>query len=1099
MCSKCRKCTRRVPENSRFLECRFCNYKYHIKCISLNTNQQNEFLAMAESWMCPLCLEEIFPFNKIEEEGEFLATMLGMDNLRILANVLEDKIFQPFEVNDQDHALPGHDIDPDINFYNEMYSSSGGHCNYYSEDTFRNAIATRVSDTMNFSLIHLNIRSMKKNLGKFDAYLDLFQFPFSIIALSETWLHDHNAGLYRIDGYRLIEKHRTSKKGGGVAILMKNELNCVYREDLSLFNEDIETVFIEIDKSDLDFNTNVLIGVIYRPPGRNSLIFNEHMTCILETIKRERKICYLPGDYNIDLLNHDTHGPTSDFLDILYANSLVPLINRPTRITSTAATLIDNIFTNHHDYVNSFQGAMVTDITDHLPIFYVNWSAKFKVEDIFISRRVMNESNKQCFQDMLCNCNWDSVYNNDDASNAFDIFHQKIMKCYNDAFPKIQVKLRYNNKKPWLTQELRNHIKTKNKLHVKFKTNVCDHTEILYKRFRNRLNHLMRKAEKQHYSDLITANKGNMKKTWQIIKGIINKRKNNSVQTRFKGNNGLIVTDGKAIAEAFNCFFTNVGSNLAKKIPKVDISPVQFLKDRVENSLFLSPVIEGEIHSLVKSLKQSSPGYDDIDAFALNLGLSNIAAPLTYLCNLSLSQGVFPTALKIANVIPLYKADDPMAFNNYRPVSLLCTISKIFEKVMYNRVLDFLEKYKILYELQFGFRKSHSTHMALMLLLNKLTDALEQGRCAIGIFLDFSKAFDTVNHEILLSKLDHYGIRGNALEWFRSYLFDRKQFVTYNKCKSSMNSVNCGVPQGSILGPLLFLIYVNDIANVCELSFSLLFADDTNVFNTGDKYKEISDRLNKELKVLAIWLKANKLSLNIKKTQFMLFGNKKNLDPDDVNIVIDGHTIQRTTKSKFLGVIIDEKLNWKHHITYICNKISKGMGIILKARNVLNKESLVSLYYTMVYPYLTYCNHVWGTAYLSNLSKLITLQKKIVKIILNVHPRTESAPLFKELGFIRLVDMNRFLIAKFMHLVHSGMVPSIIGKLFVRNCDTHNYSTRQSNHYHVPIVKSNMGKSSIHYKGVIIWNTILNASVPVDVSPQTFKYHLKNRIINGLI
>ena len=247
---------------------------------------------------------------------------------------------------------------------------------------------------------------------------------------------------------------------------------------------------------------------------------------------------------------------------------------------------------------------------------------------------------------------------------------------------------------------------------------------------------------------------------------------------------------------------------------------------------------------------------------------------------------------------------------------------------MYKRLLKFLEKLKIIYENQFGFRKDHSTYMALLLLMDKVTKSLNNGEFVVGVFLDFSKAFDTVNHGILLQKLEYYGIRGVALKWFESYLSNRSQFVTYNGEKSSKKNIICGVPQGSILGPLLFLIYINDSSNVCEFMMPLLFADDTNLFNSGKEFNRVQLEIENDLMRISEWLKINKLSLNIKKTQFMIFTNK-NASKPNIDLKIDGHKIEQTVKTKFLGVIIDSQLTWKFHINYICGKIAKGIGIIM--------------------------------------------------------------------------------------------------------------------------------------------------------------------------
>ena len=249
-------------------------------------------------------------------------------------------------------------------------------------------------------------------------------------------------------------------------------------------------------------------------------------------------------------------------------------------------------------------------------------------------------------------------------------------------------------------------------------------------------------------------------------------------------------------------------------------------------------------------------------------------------------------------------------------------------------------------------------------MMNDISKALDDGDSVIGIFLDFSKAFDTVNHRILLDKLFHYGVRGNALNWFESYLSDRRQYVTYNDTKSSAKDVSCGVPQGSILGPLLFLIYINDLYNVCRKASPILFADDTNLFYRGKDLTVLVQEINNGLSQISLWLKSNKLSLNIKKTHFMVFHRKK-ID-GDIKIKIDDEEIDWVYKTKFLDVIIDHKITWKEHVTYVSGKMSRSIGILIKARNCLNKHAMMTLYYSFIYPYMTYCNNVWGSTYKSN-------------------------------------------------------------------------------------------------------------------------------------
>ena len=264
-------------------------------------------------------------------------------------------------------------------------------------------------------------------------------------------------------------------------------------------------------------------------------------------------------------------------------------------------------------------------------------------------------------------------------------------------------------------------------------------------------------------------------------------------------------------------------------------------------------------------------------------------------------------------VTPIYKANDPQLFSNYRPVSVLPMISKIFERIMYNRLMDYLNKYNILCKTQFGFRNKYSTYMALIQLMEKISDAIDKGEYVLGVFIDFSKAFDTINHDILIDKLQHYGIRGVPLDWITSYLSNRAQKVKYNNIESSLRPVHCGVPQGSILGPLLFFfyIYINDLAFLSDKIYSLLYADDTSMFISGPKIHQIQNVMNEHLQIVSDWLKANKLSLNVGKTNYMVFANKE-FNAEEMVITIEGTSISITKSTKFLGVFIDDKLTWKN-------------------------------------------------------------------------------------------------------------------------------------------------------------------------------------------
>ena len=430
-----------------------------------------------------------------------------------------------------------------------------------------------------------------------------------------------------------------------------------------------------------------------------------------------------------------------------------------------------------------------------------------------------------------------------------------------------------------------------------------------------------------------------------------------------------------------------------------------------------------------------------------------------------------------------------MLFNNYRPISLLPYFSKLFERLMYNRLIIFIEKHKLLYQYQFGFRRNHSTFMALVILLENITTALDNTEFAICILIYFRKAFETVKHSILLDKLYHYGIRGNALQWFNSYLTNRYQYVKYNNTPSDMTKMTCGVPQGSILGPLLFLLYINDIASVSNIISSILFADYTTLFCSSKNLQELTAIVNNELGNIMQWLNANKLSVNIDKTNSMLFRpkGKNEICP---SIPICGTNIIVVDSAKFLVIVIDNRLNWVEHVKCISRKIAEGIGIIIKARKSFESETLLNLYYALIFPYISYGIQVWGTAAALHLHMLHVLQKKIIRIVCGVHPRTHTDPLFKLLGIFNIDKTRDYSVGLFMYKFKKCKLPPIFEDMFIKTSAVQSYSTRQAGSLYVQYAPTKKKQRNLRHYGTKLWNSLRNV-VCSDCAISTFKQNLK--------
>ena len=577
------------------------------------------------------------------------------------------------------------------------------------------------------------------------------------------------------------------------------------------------------------------------------------------------------------------------------------------------------------------------------------------------------------------------------------------------------------------------------------------------------------------------------------MKIIINKDHVIKQQDNFKcGEN--IIHNPVDISDKFNDFFINVGPTLSKKIPSMNTSVTKYIA-RSEKSIYLTPTNEEEICRIMNNFRESSPGWDAIAAKTVKPIVPYISLPLVKIINLSMEEGVFPDELKIARVIPLYKSNDPMIFSHYRPVSVLPLFSKLFKKIMYDRLIAFFDKWSILYKYQFGFRNNHSTYMALIFLMDKIISALNDGDYVLGLFLDFSKAFDTINHNILFDKLEFYGIRGNALWWLQSYLTDRYQYVEYNGVASSQKKILCGVPQGSILGPLLFLVYINDLPLVSQKLFPLMFADDTNIFIQGKDISQIQNDMNEEMIKISAWLKINKLSLNIDKTHFMLFKGKRKIRKG-IEIKIDNRMINQVSETKFLGIYIDENLSWKSHIQNITKKVARATGILYKVRRILDTNTLRNLYFTFVYPYLTYCVHVWGNACKTYLTKLGKLQDKIMRIITYSTYKAHSDPLYNALKLLKIKDIHKLSIGIFMFKYINSELPDIFISMFRYRHQVYNYNTRQSHHLHLKKFKTNLGLKSVKYYGASLWNSIHDDFVQLQTT-NSFKRKYKDFLLNN--
>jgi Skp family chaperone for outer membrane proteins len=955
------------------------------------------------------------------------------------------------------------DYDPDSNYYNTQITGGNLETRYYDSAEFNSLFLNDLYKDKQLSMYHCNIRSANKNANDLSIHMRTLNHEFDIIALTETWLNQNNTEINGFPHYNHEYNFRKSKKGGGVSILLKDSIQYKVLNDVSFSTDIFESLFIEINMR----QKNVVVGCIYRPPNSDIVTFNDEMDVLLKQISHLNRNVYLLGDFNINLLKTSTHQSTYEFINTMFSSSFIPLINRPTRVTANTATLIDNIFTNRHDLGKHINGIIPTDVSDHFSVFHIIYT-----DDV--PHQVSSKSYKRCLNDITMNkfssriqsIDWNAVTQSTDVETAYRIFFNSFSDTFDKTIPIKEVKHSKVLNKPWITKGILTSIENKNKMYKSLKVNGDKSIEHEYKKIKNKLGNLLRQAEKRYYKDLLDKNKSNLSRMWQTLNQVINRKKKIRENTTFKHNNREISSDAD-ISNHFNQYFLNVAKNLNSNVPSNSMDPCLYMTSSTEKSLFFQPTSEEEILQIISNLKNSSSGYDDIKVKLIKSVKHDILTPLAHICNLSFKEGKIPDSMKIAKILPIHKRGDKKLFANYRPVSILPAFSKIIEKLAYKRIMAFLDKHDVLYKYQFGFRKKRSTDMALYTLVDKFYEAIENDEFMVGIFLDLSKAFDTISHEILLRKLMFYGIRGTTNNWVKDYLTNRKQFVNYNNCKSRMGNIDIGIPQGSILGPLLFLLYINDIHKISDKLSFILFADDTNIFATGKSLPHISNILNTELSMITKWLQANKLSLNVAKTNFMIMSSsgKKRFNPSDCQIFIGGKSIELVNETKFLGVIIDDKLSWKSHINHICNKVSKGIGIIIRARQLLYGESLQTLYNALIKPYFTYCITIWGNTYQKFLHKLHLMQKKIIRILSHSDYLAHTEHLLKARNMMTIYKMHEYFVGIFVYKSLNNQLPEIFNNIF-----TPNMQARNSFNLRPIYCKLKMSQFSVKIAGIKIWN-----------------------------
>lgn len=701
----------------------------------------------------------------------------------------------------------------------------------------------------------------------------------------------------------------------------------------------------------------------------------------------------------------------------------------------------------------------------------------------------------QKFTDLLSYENWDDVFQGSDVNEIFNNFHNTYLRIFNISFP---IKKIYDlpKTKPWITNEIKTLCANKRNLYITHRNSNDPNIKYYYKKYCRTLSSTIEAAKKKYFNDKIIMSTNPSKTTWNIIKTATNKRNTTDSATSVNINNKLI-TNPTNIADAFNTYFSSVVGNLSNNHPGISntviTDPLNYLKNnysKPNDSLGLINTTTHEIDKIIRLLKcKDSHGYDEVSMRVIKISAPYILSPLTLITNKVLSTGVFPKRLKFSEVKPLYKKGLKTELSNYRPISLLPSFSKIIEKVIYKRVFHYLEKNHILDNAQFGFRESTSTNEAIYALLNTVLISLDKKNIAGGLFCDLHKAFDCVNHKILLNKLEFYGISGTANKLLQSYLESRYQRVVltanlHHRTTSDWMPMTHGVPQGSVLGPLMFLVYINDLAaTIQKIANPILFADDTSIIVTSTDVREYQTITTQVTSETLKWCQANLLTLNLNKTHFLQF-QARNQKVPTIQIAISDIKITNVNSTKFLGITINRSISWKEQISELTSKLNQACYAIRTIKPLLSLEALRTIYFAYFHSVMTYGIIFWGNSHLSSI--IFKIQKRALRIMTNKSKRESCRPLYKQLQILTLP--SQYIFSLLIFVVKNK-------DLFLSNSEIHTINTCNNFNLHIPNTNLTLFQKGVLYSGCKIYNKLPPYIKSLSNDLKRFKSSLKGYLM----
>lgn len=917
-------------------------------------------------------------------------------------------------------------------------------------------------------IAHLNIRSVFTGFNNFAVLVREQQFD--VVLVTETWLSPNILDeIVALPGYTFLRKDRTGR-GGGVGVYVRQNLKVEILNFNIQVSDSFEFLVVKIKLP----SRNLAIAVIYRPPNTNVNNFVNDIDNILSLTYSEFDDLIFMGDFNINFFNLQ-----NPILHCFESYGFVQILNEPTRITNRTSTLIDPILVSNSESVTSSGTLSCEEISDH-HLVYANFKFNFfKPRPKIVSYRCFKNFILNDFLVDLQNLEFYKIVTEKNIDNKILIFNNLLLTIFDRHAPFKESKVT-KPKARWLNDDIRRLKKLRGKALSAYKRTRSEENWNEYKRLRNQTLSMIRLAKKTHLQQVCTEN--NPRKTWTTLRDLnIRSNKINSIPGE--------LSNPEDINQYFSPFFQNVSNLCDDKITFYNNNIFN-----INNNFSFSLTTVEEIHNILYNVHSEAFGIDNISSKMLKLSSPYVDIYILHIINCCIEQNYFPTLWKTAVGKPLPKNNSPQGFSDIRIVSILPAISKIFEKVLYNQIFNYFIEKNILSDKQCGFRKGFSTATALVTMLHDIMTAWDEGSVTALVLLDFSKAFDTIDHRLLCSKLKYYGFDSCAIGLMSSYLRDRSQKIVVNGISSGTASILSGVPQGSILGPLLFIIYTTDILNSVRKCGVVAYADDTQLYYPFriSSVNEAELVLNNELECIRKLSVQHNLMLNSNKSTLMCFGSSKNRNfiKERLNIKIDNVTLPFVNCAKNLGVFVDEDLRFVDHIKYVNKKAYSSLKLIFSNRDILNTKLKRTLCDSLVLSHFNYCDFIYGNSlYHRDTSKIQRVQNTCCRLIFSLRKYDRISHKITDCNWLNMEHRRMHHFGVFLHsLFTAPHSSSLLRAKFIPRSDIHDRNIRVVNRFTVPRHRTAMFQRSFLYNAVKLYNSLPDEFRLYNVNKFKYKY-----------